>query len=438
VAGALRDAGEPTPVGFLDDGAATRQVGGLPVLGGTEEVVHVAERAGVTEVVVAIPSLPATRIALLIDRACAAGLGVRYLPAGTNDVTGLRRVELGRLLGRPEITVAGLRARRSITGRRVLVTGACGVIGAHLCRLLETLEPAELYRLDLDESRLRSLEHVDDRGRSVIADVRDQRRISHLITQLRPEVVFHSAGHTGDPAELERHPSAAIETDVRGTRNLVSAAVRGGVERFVLVSTDQAADPSSVLGATRRLSELTVQSAAGGPTIFGTVRIGNVLGAGASLLSVLTTQVAAGRAVPVTHPDVSRYFMTSQEAAGLILEAAAMSEEAETFVLDTGAPTPVVELVHRYAAQLRLPEVTIRFTGLRPGERLSTKLFSDGEVRVRTCHPMIWATRSTPLPSGVGDLLDELVGAATSGADDRVRLLMRRILPEYRPRESAR
>jgi FlaA1/EpsC-like NDP-sugar epimerase len=214
---------------------------------------------------------------------------------------------------------------------------------------------------------------------------------------------------------------------------VVEAAVRLGARRVVLVSTDKAADPASVLGATRRLAEVVAQTAAGGPTRFATVRLGNLIGPPGSLLSELAGRIPRNEAVTLAHPEVARHFMTVEEAAGLVLEAAALAEEAETFVLDMGFPMPVVELVHRYAEQLCLPEVTIRFSGLGPGEKLTEKVFSDGERRVRTAHPRIWATRPAPPPPGLARLLDALYEAADQGDDTEVRLLLRRLLPEYHP-----
>jgi len=201
----------------------------------------------------------------------------------------------------------------------------------------------------------------------------------------------------------------------------------------VLISTDKAADPTSVLGATKRLAEIVVQAAAGGPTCMASVRFGNVLGSRGSLLTVLADQVAKDQAITVTHPDVTRFFMTVEEAVGLVLEAVAMAEYAETFVLDMGDPVPIVELVHKYAAAVNLPEVTIRFTGLRPGEKLNEKIFADSEVRVPTAHPKIWATRANDVPPDLWGMLDQLYAAAAVNDRQRTIAMLRRMLPEYQP-----
>lgn len=434
VARALRDTSDAlTPVGFLDDDPPADTVCGLPVLGSTADIAGAAWRAGAQVAVVAIPSLPAARIAQFVGRASAAGLDVRYVPPGRPGET-----ELRRLLDRDELAVASTRARRFLARRRVLVTGACGTVGAQLTRQVRTCAPALLVQLDNDGGALRRLAGESAAGRAAVADIRDGPSLNELFDEIRPEVVFHTAGYNNDPRSLERRPAAAVQTNVLGTRNLVRASVRGGVERFVLVSTDQAADPVSVLGATRRLSELVLQAEAGGPTCFAAVRAGSVLGSKASPLAMVAAQLAAGQAITVAHPDLTRHVVTAREVAELALEAAAMPEEAEAFALDTGEPTSVLEMVGGFADGLRLPEVTIRFTGLGPGERLRAKSFSDSETRVRTAHPRIRATRATPLPRGRNELLAALFAASARGADDEVRVLMRRILPEYRPHEGLR
>lgn len=421
--GVVARPGDLAPVGFVDDDPAAGTVCGLPVLGGTADLAKAAWQAGARTAVLALPSLSPVRLAQLAERAAEADLDVRCVGPG-----GVRDLGLSRLLGRAELTVAGPRACRFVAGRRVLITGAGGAIGARLARRLRTLGPAELHLLDTDAAALARLTRESPFGEPVTTDIRDAEGIDRLFTRVRPELVFHAASRTA----LE-DPCAAIITNVLGTRTLVRAARRTAADRFVLLSTDLAADPVSVSGASRRLAELVLQGAAGGPTCFATVRVGDLLDCAGSVLSKVTRQVVAGEVITVPHPDVTRHFMTVREAAGLALETAAMVEDAETFALDTGPPTPVLELVGRFTDELRLPDVTIRFTGLGPGDRLRAKRFSDTEVLTRTVHPYIWATRATPLPSGVRGLLDDLFAGAAAGDAEDVRLLIRRILPEYRP-----
>jgi FlaA1/EpsC-like NDP-sugar epimerase len=443
---ALRSAPEYglAPIAFLDDDQRLNRVCGLPVLGGLADVAAVAQASGAKAALLALPSLPAGKAAEIIDRAEQAGLHVRYLPSFLAAVerdmrlSDLRGLRVADLLGRDEIHIATDRARSLIRGRRVLVTGAGGSIGSELCRQIQKFGPAALYLLDHDESNLHAL-HLEiagsgllDSDEIIIADVRDVARLEQIFATTRPELVFHAAAHKHLPL-LERHPCEGVKTNVLGTQNLVNLAVKYGTSRFVLISTDKAADPSSVLGATKRLAEMVVQDAAGGPTCMASVRFGNVLGSRGSLLSVLAGQVAKDQPITVTHPDVTRFFMTVEEAVGLVLEAATLSEYAETFVLDMGEPVSIVDLVHKYAAALHLPELTIRFTGLRAGEKLNEKVFSDSEVRLPTAHPKVWATHCSDVVPDLDEMLTDLYAMAAINDAPAIREQLRRMLPDYSP-----
>ncbi len=436
------------PVGFVDDDPLLAKVAGLPVFGPIASLGAIAGVQRADACVVAIPSLPAARLAGIVDAGRAAGLHVRYLPSFLAAVerdarlSDLRRLHMDSLLGRSEVRVASDRPAALIAGQRVLVTGAGGSIGSELCRQIHRFGPAKLYLLDHDESNLHRLQlEITGSGLLqgddiIIADIRDQRRIHQVFESVRPQLVFHAAAHKHLPL-LERHACEAVKSNVAGTEHLVEAATRVGTGRFVLISTDKAADPTSVLGATKRLAELVVRRAADGPVKVASVRFGNVLGSRGSFLAVLADQIARDEPVTVTHPDVTRFFMTVEEAVGLVLETAAMAEYAETFVLDMGEPVAIVNLVHNYATQLNLPNVAIRYTGLRPGEKLSEKVFSDRETRVPTAHPKIWATRCTPPVPDFDPLLDQLYAAADDGDADYVKRLFQRLLPEYQPCERA-
>jgi FlaA1/EpsC-like NDP-sugar epimerase len=441
---ALRAAGEYglRPIGFLDDDPRLRRVSGLPVLGRLDDVATIATNVGARAALVSIPSLPVERIAELIERAAAANLVVRHLPSflvaversmRVSDLTG---VQVEKLLGRDEVHVVSDRVRGLIRGRRVLVTGAGGSIGAELCRQVGRFDPAALYMLDHDESNLHSA-HLDlsgsgllDNDGIIVADIRDRPRLEQVFAETRPDLVLHAAAHKHLPL-LERHPCEGVKTNVLGTQHLVDLAIKYGTSRFVLISTDKAADPTSVLGATKRLAEIIVQAAAGDGTTMASVRFGNVLGSRGSLLSVLAGQVANGQAVTITHPDVTRFFMTIEEAAGLVLEAAMLAEYAETFVLDMGEPVGIVDLVHKYAAAVHVPQVRIKFTGLRPGEKLNEKVFSDSEIRLPTAHPKIWATRTSVVPSDLPMMLNQLYASAAVNDAQHSVALLHAMLPEY-------
>jgi FlaA1/EpsC-like NDP-sugar epimerase len=378
--------------------------------------------------------------------AAAAGLGVRYLPsfgaALERDarISDLRRLRVDRLLGREEVRVVRRGSRATVAGKRVLVTGAGGSIGSELCRQIAAFGPEALYLLDHDESNLHRLqlkiqgEALLDSDELLIADIRDRGRIEQVFGDLAPQVVFHAAAHKHLPL-LERHPCEGVKSNVLGSRNLVRAAVEHGAERFILISTDKAADPTSVLGATKRVAEMIVQAHRGrAGTRLASVRFGNVLGSRGSLLSVLSEQIESGEDVTVTHPDVTRFFMTVEEAVGLVVEAAGLAGAGEVFVLEMGEPVRIVDLVHSYAAQVHVDprDLTIRYTGLRPGEKLNETLFGEDEQREATAHPKIWAT----VTAGSADaeffaLLGDLEQAAEGNDAEETRRLLGKLVPEY-------
>jgi FlaA1/EpsC-like NDP-sugar epimerase len=248
----------------------------------------------------------------------------------------------------------------------------------------------------------------------------------------RPQVVFHAAALKHLPV-LERHPCEGVKSNVRGTENVAEAAVVHEAERMVLISTDKAANPTSVLGATKRLAELVLQAHAGSPTILSAVRFGNVLGSRGSLLHVIREQLARGSQVTVTDPEVTRFFMTIEEAVGLVLEAARMAESTGTYVLDMGEPVKIVDLVHNFARLLSVPDVDIRFTGLRPGEKLNEELFGDGEERTRTPHSRITMARPPLRVHGFRSRLQQLYDAANHNRPDEVVALLGELVPEYSP-----
>jgi FlaA1/EpsC-like NDP-sugar epimerase len=440
------------PVGFLDDRTPSRvRRGRTSVLGRIEDMAEIASSQGVDLVIIAIPSLPSGQVRAIAGRAQAAGLTVRYLPsflaALERDMraTDLRTINFDHLLGREEVRVVREQSRRIVAGKRVLVTGAGGSIGSALCRQIQSFDPARLVLLDHDESNLHLLQleltgqGLLDSDDNVIADIRDRERMRQIFRDMQPQVVFHAAAHKHLPL-LERHPCEGVKSNVVGTANVFDAAVEAKAERCILISTDKAADPASVLGATKRIAELIMQARAGGDTRMAAVRFGNVLGSRGSLLSVLAEQLQTGRPVTVTSPDVTRFFMTIDEAAGLVLEAAEMADFGEIFVLDMGEPVRIVDLVRNYASVLHLDErqYDICFTGLRPGEKLNEALFSDAEEQVRTAHPRVLAAR--PRRSHV-PLFEERFAALVSAADRNditaTRCALSSLLPEYAPAESA-
>jgi len=430
------------PIGFLDDDESRRVVRRLPVLGTLEDLLAVATAQRVQVVILAIPGLPWATVRGMATAASRVGASVRHLPSFVallqRDVVGtdLRDLQVGALIGRDELHVVSSGVLATIRGKRVLVTGAGGSIGSELCRQVHGFEPSQLLMLDHDESNLHRLqlelsgEALLDTEDIIVADIRDRERMNQIMRDLRPEIVFHAAALKHLPM-LERHPCEGVKSNVKGTENVVEAAVEHGVERFVLISTDKAADPTSVLGATKQLAELIVKSFSGSSTIVSAVRFGNVLGSRGSLLTVIAEQLRNGEAVTVTHPDVTRYFMTIEEAVGLVLEAARMAKGGETFVLDMGKPVRIVDLVTNFANQMKCQEVDIRYTGLRPGEKLHEALFSEAEQCVPTAHPRIYSTQRAEFEAGFDDLLTSLYGAADHNAPGDVGHLLTCLLPRY-------
>jgi FlaA1/EpsC-like NDP-sugar epimerase len=351
----------------------------------------------------------------------------------------LQHVRLDRLLGRGEQRVVRAASRAVLTDKRVLVTGAGGSIGSELCRQIQGARPAALSLLDHDESNLHRLkmdldgEALLDGDDVIIADIRDRTRIEQVFRERRPEVVFHAAAHKHLPL-LERHPCEGVKANVLGTKHLVDAALAARVERFILISTDKAADPTSVLGATKRVAEMILAAHATEPTRFASVRFGNVLGSRGSFVSVLAAQIENGEPVTVTHPDVTRFFMTIEEAVGLVIEAAVMAEFGEVFVLDMGEPVRIVDLVRNYISQLHIDidDIEVRYTGLRPGEKLDEALFSMSEERFATAHPRIWSARA-PSTSVDLDQLDSLMSAATRNEAVEVHRYLAELVPGYHP-----
>ncbi|HLI41147.1 MAG TPA: nucleoside-diphosphate sugar epimerase/dehydratase [Streptosporangiaceae bacterium] len=436
------------PVGLLDDDPGIRSVFGTPVLGTLADLRRVVREHQIHAVIIAIPSLPPAALSGLIRAAADTGVHVRYLPSFLAAVervaraADMRAVSYRDLLGRAERRILEPAVQAMLTGARVLVTGAGGSIGQELCRQIRSHEPASLHMLDHDETNVHTLQ-LELSGRAlldspeiVIADIRDETRIRQVFRATRPDVVFHAAAHKHLPL-LERHPGEGVKTNVLGTQNVVRAAADNGAQRLLLISTDKAAEPRSILGATKRLAEMIVQASAGAEMRACSVRFGNVLGSRGSLLAVVRSQIERGEPVTVTDPDVTRFFMTVEEAVGLVLSAAPMGEFGETFVLDMGEPVRIVDLVRRYASQLRVPDVQIHFTGLRPGEKLHETLFGALEERLPTVNPAIWATRHGRLPGDFASSLDLLYAAAADGDDEKVRILLGDLVPEYQPAAGA-
>jgi FlaA1/EpsC-like NDP-sugar epimerase len=394
------------PVGYVDDDRRKlgRVLGGVPVLGDTDALGALVAAEAIDVVIIAIPSAASGDHARLIAAAQATRARVLTMPAigsilrGDTQVTTLRSVRPVDVLGRPVVAPDRDSCFQFIRGKRVLVTGAAGSIGAELATQIADLAPAELVLLDTNETGLHDLA-LDIRRRLprvavsfVIASVTDARRIERVFAAHRPEIVLHAAAYKHVPA-MEAQPDQALETNVVGTDIVVRHAAAYGAERFVLVSTDKAVRPSSVMGATKRLAELVV-AVVGAETHLSvcSVRFGNVLGSRGSVIPTFERQIRAGGPVTVTDPRMKRYFMTIPEAVSLIIQAGAFGHENVTYILDMGAEVPIVELAERVIALhgLRVgQDIAIEYTGMRPGEKLYEELTLDFEQAEPTAHPKV-------------------------------------------------
>ncbi len=424
-------------VAMVDDARSKRNLRmfGVKVAGTVDDLAEVARDHHADSVLIAAPSAPTSLYRRVSTLADGAGLDVLVLPPLEQllDVEGvgiadIRPVEQSDLLGRRPTDIDPIAVSSYITGKRVLVTGAGGSIGSELCRQLARFEPAALMMLDRDESGLHGTQ-LSIEGRAmlddpnlVLADIRDAAAIDDAFARLQPEVVFHTAALKHLPL-LEMYPSEGWKTNVGGTLNLLDAARRHGVQRFVNVSTDKAAEPTSVLGWTKRITErLTAHASMVGPTECVSVRFGNVLGSNGSVLRAFEAQAANGGPITVTDPDVTRYFMTIEEASRLTIYAGAIGDPGEIMILDMGEPVRIVEVAERFANQHQ-PPLEIVFTGLRPNEKLHEDLFTTGEVGERRVHEMITHVSVEPLEpvrsmsSGPAPTFDEMqVIALTTSA----------------------
>ncbi|MGE9782795.1 polysaccharide biosynthesis protein [Janibacter sp. G368] len=411
------------PVALVDDDPAKARlsIDGVRVRGTRHDIAALADQTNASTVAVAIPSADSSLLAEVRELTRDADLDVLVLPP-TSELfrrpTGrdLRALDLADLLGRRPIELDSAAIAESINGKVVLVTGAGGSIGSELCRQISKFGPRKLLMLDRDESALHATQiSMSGRGLldgddTVLADIRDPARLQEIFTEHQPQVVFHAAALKHLPL-LERYPMEAWKTNVLGTLNVLQAAFDHGVETFVNVSTDKAANPTSVLGYSKRLTErLTSDFAARDDNTYVSVRFGNVLGSRGSVITAFTAQIESGGPVTVTHPDVERYFMLIPEACQLVLQAAAIGADGQVMVLDMGTPAKINDVATTLIDLSGREDIEIIYTGLRPGEKLSEELFTPGEDIQQSAHPLVSHVDVTALRPG--DVL-----AATSAED---------------------
>ncbi len=414
------------PAGFIDDDAALRgsRLHGVPVLGGTDKLAELARRVGAEMLLIAMPSADKDQMRRVVGRCEATGLPFRTVPRLDDVVSGraqfnqLKEVAIEDLLGRDPVKLEWNAIRRSISGQRVLVTGGGGSIGSELCRQIARLGAAELTILELSEYNLYRIEqelhaqYPELLLRCLIGDCGDAATCTNAFALSKPQRVFHAAAYKHVPL-LQNQLREAFRNNALNTRVVAEHAVRFGVESFVLISTDKAVNPTSVMGACKRVAEIICQVVGEGhATRFVTVRFGNVLDSAGSVVPLFRRQIAAGGPVTVTHPEISRYFMTIPEACQLILQAMAMGQGGETFALDMGEPIRIRDLAEqmiRLAGKQPGRDISILYTGLRPGEKLFEELFHPLENYHSTAHPKIF--EAAPRQQSVALVLAQLARA---------------------------
>jgi FlaA1/EpsC-like NDP-sugar epimerase len=439
------------PVGYLDDDHTKHghRLHGVPVLGALSDLSEFVASFSVSEVIIALPSARGRLIRDIMQASAAAGVRNRTVPglseilSGAKAVSALRPIEIQDLLRRDPIETDLEQVGSLVCNRTVMVTGAGGSIGSELCRQLAGLSPARIIAVGRGENSIFELLHELRRRfpqvpvEPVIADVRDEIRMRAIFETARPFSVFHAAAHKHVPL-MERSVDEAILNNVLGTKNVAELSGEFGVEHFVLISTDKAVRPTSVMGATKRIAEEIVACTAdrtGKP--FVAVRFGNVLGSRGSVVPTFLSQIASGGPVTVTHPEMRRYFMTIPEAVQLVLQAAALGRGGEVFVLDMGDPVKISDLAEdliRLSGLEAGTDIEIVYSGMRPGEKLYEELFFGPDDATPTSHPKILQARDGhPSTEVDDDVQDLLVAAHRHAPPDELRGLIRRLVPEFCP-----
>jgi FlaA1/EpsC-like NDP-sugar epimerase len=447
--------------GFLDDdhGKWGRTLHGRQVFGGTEFLPEIIEHAKIAEILIAIPSATGAQMRRILDICKSCGVRYRTLPEigaiidGKVSVRSLRDVRYEDLLRRPPVTLDTTEISRYLQGKRVLVTGAGGSIGSELCRQIIRFQPDEIFLLDSSELNLFNIQmelHRElnfHRHRAILAPVQHLELMDSIFKECRPQLIFHAAAYKHVPL-LEQNPCEAIYNNVLGSQVVMDLALKYEAERFVLVSTDKAVRPTNVMGASKRLAELMLQSKQGNGVRFIAVRFGNVIGSSGSVLPIFRRQLEQGGPITVTHPEVTRYFMTIQEAAQLILQAGGLGTGGEIFILEMGTPVNIATMAEeliRLSGKEVGKDIEILFTGLREGEKLYEELITQGEGIVSTSHDKIMVLRSngwngknsqSEFTHWLDGTLGDLYRVADTHDAQAIKEQLGEILPEYLPQQN--
>jgi FlaA1/EpsC-like NDP-sugar epimerase len=438
-------------VGFLDDDANSQgcMLNGFRVLGKLDSLPHWAQRFGVTQVIIAMPSASHQVRKHVVDLASNSGIKTLTVPSfddllsGRVAISQLRAIELDDLLGRDSVQLDDAGLHQLLTGKAVLVTGAGGSIGSELCRQIARFSPETLLLFEASEFALYNMEQELTRTFPQLkiiclaGDVRDEARVEQVFAEFKPAVVFHAAAYKHVPLMEQQNVWQAVRNNVFGTWCVASTAQRHGTGKFVLISTDKAVNPTNVMGTTKRLAEMVcqgLQQPTG--TRFVMVRFGNVLGSTGSVIPKFREQIAKGGPITVTHPDITRYFMSIPEAAQLVLQAGLMGQGGEIFVLDMGEPVKIVDLARDLIrlSGLKEEDIKIEYSGLRPGEKLYEELLADSEHTLITPHPKLRIAQARNVDAvWVNELLSWVASATAIWPDDAVKQRLQLLVPEYVP-----
>lgn len=411
------------PIAFVDDDPNKQNLTlmNVKVSGTVQDIPTIVKEKGIDEIILAIPSLGKFGIKKIYNICATTQAKVKIMPRIEDVMTGkvsvneMQEVKIEDLLGREEVKLDMVAISKKLTGKTILVTGAGGSIGSEICRQVMKFKPKMLLLLGHGENSIYTINmeltekfNGDTQIIPIIADVQDRERIFDVVNQFKPDVIYHAAAHKHVPL-MEYNPKEAVKNNIFGTKNVAEAAHELGVSNFVLISTDKAVNPPNVMGSTKRIAEMVVQNlATRSETTFAAVRFGNVLGSRGSVVPRFKAQIAAGGPITVTHPDITRYFMTIPEASRLVLQAGTLARGGEVFVLDMGEPVKITDLAKNLIklSGFKEEEIKIEFTGLRPGEKMYEELLNPEEIQEEHVYPKIHVGKANPMDY---DALQELL-----------------------------
>ncbi len=438
------------PIAFLDDDKSKhgQKFHGIPVVGSIEDMKESVAKLKVDEILIAMPSESGKVIRRIVGHAASTGVHYKIIPSiydlisGKVTINQIRNVDVGDLLRRKPVQLNMTTIENYIKEKVILVTGAGGSIGSEIVRQLARFEPEEIILLGRGENSIHQLINEINfsygylKYKIRIADVRDYNSMERIFREDNPQVIFHAAAHKHVPL-MEENPEQAVLNNVMGTRNLVNLAVEYGIKHFVNISTDKAVNPTSVMGATKRISEQIVQwgaSQAKNGENYVSVRFGNVLGSRGSVIPIFKEQIKRGGPLSITHPDMVRYFMTIPEASQLVLQAGALQMNGSVFVLDMGEPVNIEQMARDLINLSGLEpdkDIKIEYTGIRPGEKLFEELLTAEEGTKITQHEKIYVAKSVDPIDGLSDKLDKLIYIAENSSRDRVKDAIKEVIPTY-------